>query len=161
MSFTEPTARPAVTDDPAAADRPVRVPAESPRAWSQLRSLSVGAAEGSADWADDDRLDELFSAWARAAVADDGAPARFAAADDQSRPVPAEPAELDPPVHFAMARQHLARHRDVGRGPTLESDEAVAVGPTPADEPVTEWTRTDDDIIPTRRGSRRWGRRRG
>ena len=139
MSLTEPTARPAVTGD------------ASPRTWSQLRSLSVGPAEGAADWADDDRLDELFSAWARAAVATDPAPDGFAAADDSWPPVPAEPTELDPPVHVAMARQHLARHREVGRGPTVEPD-----------EPVTAWTRTDDDIIPTRRsGRRRWGRRRG
>jgi hypothetical protein len=170
MSLTEHTARPAVAGDEAPADRPVRMPAESPGTWSQLRSLSVVRAEGAADWADDDRLDELFSAWARAAVATDAGPDGFAAAaDDPSRPAPAEPTAVP-----AKGAPPTRPEREPAGWPTLDAHDAhdaVDAGPTAADEarapekPVTAWSRTDDDIIPTRRrsrgGHRRWGRRRG
>lgn len=166
MSLTEPTARPAVAGDEAPADRPVPMPAESPRTWSQLRSLSVVPAEGAADWADDDRLDELFSAWARAAVATDAGPHGFAAADDPSRPAPAEPTAMP-----ATGATPTRAEREPSPLPTLDALDALDAGPSAADEarapekPVTAWSRTDDDIIPTRRGSRgghhRWGRRRG
>lgn len=162
MSLTEPTAWSAVTDDEAPADRSVRMPAESPERWSQLRSLSGGQANDVPDWTDDDRLDEMFSAWARAAVATDAVPGGFAAdEDDRSRPVPAEPTEVRPtavrPVPPGM--KPIA-------GPSLEPDEAFDVKATAThrasvrDEPVTAWSRTDDDIIPERRRGR-WGRHRG
>lgn len=159
MSLIEPTARPAVEGDEGHADRPVRMPAESPRTWSQLRSLSVGPAEGDPGWADDDRLDELFSAWAKAAVATDAAPDGFAAAGD---PSPSGPAG---PTGPAMGATPFEQGAEPSAWPALEGDDDLVAGPTDAgawapEKPVTAWSRSDDDIIPARRGARRrWGRR--
>ena len=149
MSLTEPTAW----------------PAESPRTSTRLRSLPAGPAGVDPDWADDDRLDELFSAWARAAVATDATPAGFAAAadDDRSRPVGAEPTEVRPTAATPPTRTEM----DPFAWPTLEPDDAfvatatATATATAADEaraatpPAKAWSRADDDIIPARRRGRR------
>ena len=96
-----------------------------PSAWGYLRSLSAGPATAP-EWADDERLDELFSAWAEAALAADVVTDRLV--------VPAD-------------------------------DAPVGNAPPPADvdlragqEALPVWSRSDDEVIPRRRG--RWGRRR-
>ena len=143
---------------------PTAGPAESPRTSSRLRSLPAGPAGVDPDWADDDRLDELFSAWASAAVATDATPDGFpAAADDRSRPVAAEPTEARPTeVRPTAATPSTRAEMDPFAWPTLEPHDAFVDTASAADEarvappPATAWSRTDDDIIPARR---RRGRR--
>ena len=124
MSLTEPTS-PAFDAGRAVAPDALRL-AGSPSTWSYLRSLSGDAdpsPSGAPEWADDERLDDLFSAWAEAALAADVVTDRGFLADE---PSPARPA------------------------PDLEAT---------AYEPLTAWSRSDDEIIPQRR-RRGWGRRR-
>lgn len=166
MSLTEPTARPAAAGNEAPAGELVRTPAESPRPRSYLRSMNGGLADDARDWADDDRLDELFSAWAKAAVATDDTTAGFSAADERSRPAPTAPTEARPgaatvpaePEIEPFARPTFAPDDDFGVTPTVTPTVAATVDPDVPWEPVTAWTRTEDDIIPQRRRSR-WGRR--
>jgi hypothetical protein len=172
MSLTEPTARPAATGGAESpGGEPGRMPAESPRTWSHLRSLSDGQPGDAQDWADDDRLDELFSAWAKAAVATDDAFAGVAdAADEPPRPVPSEPAEVRPDAGTLPAEREIAPFvwpasewdegdADTASAPaTTDTATPAAADPKASWEPVSAWTRTDDDIIPKRRRGR-WGRR--
>lgn len=156
MSLTEPTARPAATGGG-------ETPVGSPRPWSYLRSMNGGQTDDARDWADDDRLDELFSAWARAAVATDDTPAGFAAdAGEQARPVPPQAIEERPTAPTLPAQPDV----EPFAWPTLGPDDDFGIAATGAATvdsdtpwaPVTAWTRTDDDIIPKHRKSR-WGRR--
>lgn len=108
-----------------------RRPAE-PSAWSHLRSLSAGPATAP-EWADDERLDELFSAWAEAALATDVATDRPLVPGDDAPPAP-DVTVYEPPAGGAEVDLRAGR-------------EALPV-----------WSRSDDEVIPRRRG--RWGRRR-
>lgn len=107
-----------------------------PSAWSYLRSLSAGPATAP-EWADDERLDELFSAWAEAALEADVVTDRRLVPAGDAAPAP-EPAP-DGTVYEPSAG-----------GADLD--------PLAAREALPVWSRSDDEVIPRRRG--RWGRRR-
>ena len=152
MSLTEPTTSTAYESGvPLGED--VRRPAESPTTWNYLRSLSGAPAAGSADapgWADDERLDELFSAWAKAALAADVVTdRRFVPADEPTfMPGPSPAGEAAP---FDRSYEPPAFE-----GPAHEGAEIGPVRP----EASQVWTPGDDDIIPRRRARGRWGFRR-
>lgn len=145
MSLLEPTTSPA-SEAGLPLGEDARRPAESPTTWSYLRTLSgvPAPSTGTApDWADDERLDELFSAWATAALAAD-------VVTDRSF----GPSEVPPPVDVVASVPEV-------EAPTYEpavNDDVVDAPAGPQALPA--WTRYDDEIIPRPRGRGRWGRGR-
>jgi len=173
MSLTEPTTSPA-HDTGGPLDAPAPAHGGLPSAWKYLRTLSGGVEPDAPDapgpagrsatapeWADDERLDELFSAWAEAALSADVIPDRSFMDGDEPRAwsAPAgEPAGIEPDDGGVRPAYPTSGAGEVDEAARPAGDDASQAFPAARPEPVA-WTRGDDDVIPSRRRGR-WLRRR-
>ena len=147
-------APPAAVGEPAVAEPAIALPA-----------LRTGPADAGTDWADDKRLDELFSAWAEAALsADVISERRFMGEEPEAtRPDVTEPAPPPAPAPAPVEDRFEPEASSLSPLDAAEADPPV-VAPVPsADpedrwEPAQSWARGDDDIIPRARSRSRWRR---
>lgn len=124
-----------------------------------------GPAEAATDWADDKRLDELFSAWAEAALsADVISERRFMGEEPEAtRPDVTEPAPPPAPAPGPVEDRFEPEASWSSPLDASEPDPAV-VAPVPSADPEDRressqaWARGDDDIIPRARSRSRWRR---